>query len=549
MSDRPDRWADAIAAARLLARLPFGLGGVRLRARPGPAREAWLGALLENLPPGVPVRRFPPGADPEALASGLDLAATLASGRPVLRPGLIAEASGGLLLVPVAERLAPGAAAVLAEALDAGRPVLVVALDEGGAEEGLPPVLAERLALWVDLEGLRPGPAALGPAGEPVAEAEAADALCRAAAALGLLAPRPAILALAAARGLAAAAGRPPASGDFALAARLVLALRARQVPEAAEAAAADGRGGELSPAPAGDQPGDGRDGQDARLADLLVEAARAVLPPGLEAAVPGAARGTAAGAGRSRAATHAAGRRGRPAGVRARPPRSGERLALVETLRAAAPWQPVRRRERPSAGRLDIRKADLRTRRLVRPAETSRILLVDASGSAALGRLAEAKGAAALLLARAYARRDEVALVAFRGERAEILLPPTRALARARRAIAELPGGGGTPIAHALDLGLQLARGCRARGRVPLLVLMTDGRANVARAAGLDPMADAEAAARAVRAAGIAAVLVDVSPRPRAEGAWLAEALGARRVPLPRADAARLATAVEEAR
>ncbi|TDG27490.1 VWA domain-containing protein, partial [Paracraurococcus ruber] len=235
----------------------------------------------------------------------------------------------------------------------------------------------------------------------------------------------------------------------------------------------------------------------------------------------------------------------GRPIGSRAGEPRGGARLALVETLRAAAPWQRLRGR---SGARIEVRKDDLRIRRFRQRSETATIFAVDASGSAALHRLAEAKGAVELLLADCYVRRDRVALLAFRGTGAELLLPPTSSLVRARRCLAGLPGGGGTPVAAALDAALALAEAVRRKGQTPLLVVLTDGRANVARdGAGGRARAEAEAleAARALRAAKVAAVLVDVSPRPAEAGRRLAAEMGARYLALPYADAATLSRAV----
>ncbi|MEK9655791.1 MAG: VWA domain-containing protein [Halieaceae bacterium] len=128
--------------------------------------------------------------------------------------------------------------------------------------------------------------------------------------------------------------------------------------------------------------------------------------------------------------------------------------MNILATLRAAAPWQPLRKRERgPRARGLEIRRDDIHLTRFQQRRETLTLFVVDASGSAAMQRLAEAKGAVELLLADCYVRRDQVALIAFRDESAELLLPPTRSLVRAKKALAALPGGGATPMAAALDL------------------------------------------------------------------------------------------------
>jgi magnesium chelatase subunit D len=245
--------------------------------------------------------------------------------------------------------------------------------------------------------------------------------------------------------------------------------------------------------------------------------------------------------------------KRGRPAGVLRGALRAGARLNLIETLRAAAPWQPLRRREAAGSGeqsrrRILISKDDFRISRFKQRTETVTIFVVDASGSAALHRLAEAKGAVELLLADCYIRRDQVALIAFRGSSAEMLLPPTRSLARAKRGLAGLPGGGGTPLAAGLDAAFMLSDSVRRRGQTPTVIVLTDGRANIARDGGQGrPRAedDAMSAARQLRAAGIAVVLVDTSPRPGPSGEAIAKEMGARYLPLPHADAATLSKAV----
>ncbi|MBS0529648.1 MAG: VWA domain-containing protein, partial [Proteobacteria bacterium] len=197
---------------------------------------------------------------------------------------------------------------------------------------------------------------------------------------------------------------------------------------------------------------------------------------------------------------------------------------------------------------RILIRKDDFRIARFKQRSETTTVFVVDASGSAALHRLAEAKGAVELLLADCYIRRDQVAMIAFRGQVAELLLPPTRSLARAKRSLAGLPGGGGTPLAAGLDAAFALADLIRRKGQTPTVILLTDGRANIARdGAQGRPRAEEDAmnAARQLRAAGITAVLVDTSPRPGPVGAQLASEMGARYLPLPHADASTLSKAI----
>lgn len=245
--------------------------------------------------------------------------------------------------------------------------------------------------------------------------------------------------------------------------------------------------------------------------------------------------------------------RRGRPIGTREGEPRSGARLHVLDTLKAAAAWQSLRRRPDAAAAvpRIELRRSDFRIVRLRQRSRTTAVFAVDASGSAALHRLAEAKGAVELLLADCYVRRDEVALIAFRGRGADLLLPPTRSLPRARRCLAGLPGGGTTPLAAGIEAAVTLAGIVRRSGRTAVIALLTDGRANVARdgtASRAQGEPDALASARLALASGLAALLIDTSPRPNPFARRLAETMHARYLALPHADAASLSRAVRSA-
>ncbi len=540
---------DALLAARLFASSPAQFGGLVLRGG-SPARDA----LVDALQAALPCRRLPGHVDETRLNGGIDITASLAAGRPIETPGLLAEAVGGVLIVPMAERLDDAIAGRLAQALDEGE-VAFVLLDDGIEPDDAPPTtLLDRVAFYCDLSASRErGPVELAPSPgntENVAPLDdaALTALASGAAALGVHSSRPLLFAAQAARAHAALCERETvAREDLEAAMRLVIAPRATQLPPPPDDEPPDEQ---APPPPENRERGDGdNDTTEQTLEDRMIEAAAAAIPADLLAQLTqrnAPRRSGGSGSGRKRKS----GLRGKPLGARPGMPRGGARLALIDTLRAAVPWQAVRRRERgvDADAPIIMRKDDLRVRRFEERAARVTIFAVDASGSAAAARLAEAKGAVELMLSQAYVTRSQVALIAFRGTEAELLLPPTRSLTRARRALGELPGGGGTPLAIGLDAARETARSVTARGRTPSLVVLTDGRANI----GADGSPgrkqageDAEASAKAIAREGIDALVIDISARPGREGPALAGAMNARYLALPRADAKALADAV----
>ncbi len=604
---------DTALVAALLAIDPVGLGGAALRGPASDLRTEWTELLRSLLPAGAPVQRIPLSATESALLGGLDLAATLHAGRAIAQQGLLARTDGGVALLSMAERVPASTAAHLAAVLDQGEVVLerdgltqrrparlaVVAFDEGmNDEETVPAALLDRLAFhcvfderfeqaqtvsddrWqrADIEAAR----ALLPS--VVCGPDTVEALCSTAIVLGIASLRAPWLALRAARAAAALTGATQVDAEHTtLAARLVLGPRATRLPSAADEAQEDASPdqapetpeeqdlkppettppADAAPPPLADgenmsEEDDAAPALEEALQEMAVQAALAAIPPGLLTALKAGQARTSAAKGSGAGAAEKNLRRGRPIGTRRGEPRNGARLHVLDTLRAAAPWQKLRQ---PPAGivtpippgmrRIQVRREDFHVMRYRQNRPTTTLFVVDASGSAALHRLAEAKGAVELLLADCYVRRDRVAVIAFRAKGAEVLLPPTRSLARAKRSLAALPGGGGTPLAAGMDAARELAQQIGRQGETPVVVLLTDGRANIARdgtPGRTQAGKDALLAAQEFKLAGLTTLLIDTSAQPHATARSLAEAMGATYVPMPYGGERQLSRAVQVA-
>ncbi len=584
-------------ALLLLATDPL-LGGVVLAAGAGTGKSSLVrsfAALVVGLPACAHLVEVPLGVTEDRLLGGLDLEATLASGTRRYRAGLLARANGGILAVDNINLLDDSSLNHLLATLDTGivrverdglsqrevaRFVLLATYDpaEGTARRHL-----------LDRVGLLVAPLSRTPAAtraEAVRRnrhldhsvwAEEATALrmlieqardllpqvqisdaqvqqfAEAALALGIEGQRADLFATRAALAAAALEGRTSVDNDdLELAVRLVLLPRATRLPVPDEAAA-DEPAAEPPPPPpdaddeqSGDQQPDEPDPQTMTLEDLVLAALDTEITPDV-LETPFSIRRK----GRSGSRGSISGTRGRH--IRSVPGQPGRgRLDVIATLRAAAPWQAVRQSDAPQGElhRVQLRRDDLHIKQFRSKAGTLFCFLVDASGSMALHRMRQAKGALNALLQQAYVHRDQVALVAFRGERAEILLPPSQSVELAKRALDVLPTGGGTPLAAALLSAWQIAQQARSRGiHQTTLIIITDGRPNIPLHATPELSRDERLAlareevqrlCRQLQAAGIGAVVIDTqrSFLSRGEARQLAEWLGGRYVYLPQGNA-----------
>ena len=587
---------------------------------------------VQNVVP--PFINLPLNVTEDRLLGGLALEATLQQGKRVAERGLLAEANRGVLYCDEMNLLDDGMANYLMDTVSRGRlvmereglsgdyPTEFVLIGTFDPEEGeIRPGLMDRIGMMVSASSLDKPQARAeimtralawdrNPAGLETDYSDETNllrslitagrkqipqvkisqeqmlALAEIGLRLGVPGNRADIFAVRAARAAAALEGRSEVNEeDLKLAVQLVLIPRATRLPEPEPPE-------EEPPPPEPEQPpppeeqdneSEPQSQQEQQLEDLVMSALATEIPADILAMVQ-ARQSRAKSGSRGEAYNWKRGRH-----VQSVPGKPGQgRIAIIDTLRAAAPFQavrkdsgktksqpmiahhhpPARTKTHPSAclpqpSRVEIRSDDLRLKRYKDKAGVLFIFVVDASGSMALNRMREAKGAVTQLLQQAYVHRDKVALVSFRGREAEVLLPPSQSVELAKRSLDVLPTGGGTPLASALMTSYRLNQQARQQGiNKTMIVLITDGRGNVllredeetsilSREVRKSRAAEEVAQlAGALASNGLGAVVLDTQTSFLGKGVanLLARQLGAQYIYLPRADARAIASSVSSA-
>lgn len=599
---------DCYWAIQLLLHSQGRLGGLHLKGGVSSARDFIMTQLkMAAHIAGKPWKMVPVSVSPGRLVGGIDLASTLKKGLPVRLPGLLSEADGGFLVLAMAERQTDFALSSTGAALDLkavqlerdglslveGSVFDVIALDESeGDEVALKEGLKDRLALTLDCNII---PLSLLETGfEDLDEQYSASRLVfdnfadtvsladdqrvllvSTAQAFGLRSLRPVLAAEYVSKLLAFLMGDNCVENHhLERSVRLVLLPKAVQLPAAKPDQKPDETDpDETDPDQVGETPeqqpeleqeaeNSSRDDEETDQsqenekqqksdpADQLIEAATADLPPEIWAQLRLAIAQQNAARGRKTEGKESKGR-GRPAGVKRANGNSADRLDILATIRSAVPWQRLRRmaEKNDAPKRLIVRKDDFRLKRTKSPFRVATLFVVDASGSSAFSRLGEAKGAIELMLSDCYIRRDEVALIAFRGEGADLLLPLTRSVARVRKCLSLLPGGGATPLAAGLELVDILALSVSRKGLHPYIVLLSDGGANCSRAGEKGRavgQADALVAARTFSLGNHKGVAIDISPRGKKDVREISEVAGLSYLRLPSANAHSLSASIK---
>ena len=578
-------WFDANLIAILLAINPRGLKGVTVKSQFGPVRDGWLKYLKDlTVLCGSQILKAPANISADQLNGALDIEASLQCASLVMSKGLLERVEGNLLLLSMVERMDLYAIALISQALDEKNTIDtathfgVVAFDESDyADEAISARILDRLAfeLYLDQFSIADTNESLEVDAEDIAKAkkllpsvkcsnEYLEAMTKAGLSLGVISLRANQFALETAKTLAALRGLGEVGQDEVIDAARLVYTPSKRVHINSEVDQADQESKEnqddqnqAQDQDAENQAEDSKNDSESSdqsnqeqpfnedLEDMIVEAVKASIPPQL---LHQPKKTLLAG----KSAAHISGKSGaiqknflsgRPLTSRKGRPNDGRRLDILKSIRAAIPWQRLRgmtlseNQQKTVRTRIDFRAEDLHIKQYVKRRGTVTIFLVDASGSSATQRLAEAKGALEELLDQCYIRRDEVAMVSMRGAKAEIVLPPTRSLVRAKRNLAALPGGGGTPLAAGFRAANEMAISLERKGLTPIIVVMSDGKANVnLKGVGGRESAhnDALMAAKELRIKNHRLLFVDTSPKPEILAQELSSAMAAQYFPLP---------------
>ncbi len=543
-----------------VSKIDPSLGSLSIRANYSTVREAFLSNLFALLRPNG-FKKIYPFQNPTDFAKSINMMDTLTFGAPKYNNDIFSSHNIALILTNT-EKMEKGLATFLREKIKNNANKFFIALDESESNEIPSTNLSEDLNFSINLDGIRYrdlkkvsiNRKKIAEARENLATVEVnkkiLDYLIASAEMFSVSNMHTIFSTLKVAKSLCAYKGnRSVSSGDINLAISLSMIHKAKQIPELQqeekEAATEQEQSRDDNESKANNSELNNKDKK------MLIDALKISLPSNLiESLLSKTSQninlGESAGSGEKNNNFSA----GRPIPSINRKYSSDKRIDLIATLTKAIPWQKLRSSSGAKNRKIIIYPQDIMIKRFEKQSERLLIFLVDASGSNAIGRLAEAKGAIEILLSDAYAKRDNVALISFSGLKADSLLLPTKSLVTAKKKLSSLPGGGATPLANGLLEAFNMAEAARPRNITPIIILLSDGRGNMSLGGVGDrvkSIQDTKYVASLIKRNAINNIFIDTSRRKTQMADELAMELNGHYFQLPMANSSTISKAVQQ--
>ena len=536
------------------------LGSLSINSNYSTVREAFLSNLLSLLKP-IRLKKIYPFQNPTDFAKSINMIDTLTFGMPKYNNDIFSSSNIALILTNT-EKMQKGLATFLRDKIKRNKDKFFIALDESEGSEMSAANLSDYLTFSINLDGTRYkdlkkvtiNRKKISEARNNLATVEAnkreLDYLIASSEMFSISNMHTIFCTLKVAKAICAYKGEKRVSReDINLAISLSMIHKAKKIPEFQQEEKA--KSAENERLRDNDESKANNSELNSEDKKMLIDALKIFLPNNLIESLLSKNSQTirvteSAGSGERNNNFSA----GRPIPSISRKYSSDKRIDLMGTLTRAIPWQKLRSSSVTKNRKIIIYPQDIMIKRFEKQSERLLIFLVDASGSNAIGRLAEAKGAIEILLSDAYAKRDNVALISFSGLKADPLLLPTKSLVTAKKKLSSLPGGGATPLAKGLLEAFKMADAARSRSIKPIIILLSDGRGNIT----LDGLGDRVKAiedttyiASLIKRNAINNIFIDTSRRKTPMADELAKELNGHYFQLPMANSSSISKAVQQ--
>ena len=535
------------------------LGSLSINSNYSTVREAFLSNLLSLLKPKR-LKKIYPFQNPTDFAKSINMIDTLTFGMPKYNNDIFSSSNIALILTNT-EKMQKGLATFLRDKIKRNKDKFFIALDESEGSEMSAANLSDYLIFSINLDGTRYkdlkkvtiNRKKISEARNNLATVEVnkreLDYLIASSEMFSISNMHTIFCTLKVAKAICAYKGEKRVSReDINLAISLSMIHKAKKIPEFQQEEKA--KSAENERLRDNDESKANKSELNSEDKKMLIDALKIFLPNNLIESLLSKNSQTisvteSAGSGERNNNFSA----GRPIPSISRKYSSDKRIDLMGTLTRAIPWQKLRSSSVTKNRKIIIYPQDIMIKRFEKQSERLLIFLVDASGSNAIGRLAEAKGAIEILLSDAYAKRDNVALISFSGLKADPLLLPTKSLVTAKKKLSSLPGGGATPLAKGLLEAFKMADAARSRSIKPIIILLSDGRGNMS----LDGVGDRVKAiedttyiASLIKRNAINNIFIDTSRRKTPIANELAKELNGQYYQLPMANSCSISKAVQ---